>query len=160
MKGAVSVSEVTQETIQDPNGLRIKRINGTEYVDGEQMCFLICQELGRMAKETRPLVREAQDARRIVYELCEGLGGEMEKCRADLKIYIEDIRRSRMAVVTEISQISSGLREVRQFFLGGDYKEEIERLRTFVELCERLEKLKASGFLDAVADTMLKLAVR
>jgi hypothetical protein len=30
------------------------------------------------------------------------------------------------------------------------------RLREFVELCERLQKLKESGFLDAVADTMIK----
>ena len=43
---------------------------------------------------------------------------------------------------------------------AGDYKEEVARLKDFVDLCERLQKLKESGFLDSVADTMLGLAVK
>jgi hypothetical protein len=65
-----------------------------------------------------------------------------------------------MSVVSETSAMTGPLREVRQFFLGSDYDAEIKRLREFVDLCERLNKLKESGFLDSVADTMLKLAER
>jgi len=35
---------------------------------------------------------------------------------------------------------------------------ERKRLSEFVDLCERLKKLKDSGFLDTVADTMIRLA--
>jgi hypothetical protein len=49
------------------------------------------------------------------------------------------------------------LKEVRQFFLEESYETEIQRLHEFIDLCERLQALKESGFLDIVADTMLKL---
>ena len=49
------------------------------------------------------------------------------------------------------------LRDVREFFLGREYDQQMARLTEFVELCERLEKLKESGFLDSVAETMLRL---
>jgi hypothetical protein len=51
----------------------------------------------------------------------------------------------------------AALKDVRQFFLNENHETEVARLKEFVELCERLQKLKASGFLDTVADTMLKL---
>jgi hypothetical protein len=91
--------------------------------------------------------------------LLQGIGQEMEKFRSDTKHYLEDIRQTRFAVVRETAEMTGPLKEVRQFFLGGEYKEEIARLREFVDLCERLDKLKQSGFLDKVADTMLSLAV-
>jgi hypothetical protein len=52
----------------------------------------------------------------------------------------------------------ANLREVRAFFLDKDYATELARLREFVEVCERLKLLKDCGFLDTVADTMLRLA--
>ena len=38
--------------------------------------------------------------------------------------------------------------------------EEIARLKEFVDLCERLQRLKRDGVLDALANTMIKLAAR
>lgn len=66
-------------------------------------------------------------------------------------------RSTRMAAVSELTQLSTALRDVRKFFLGAEYEQEQRRLREFVELCERLKSLKDSGFLDAVSDTMLRL---
>jgi hypothetical protein len=77
---------------------------------------------------------------------------------AKMKCYIEDIRQTRFAVVTEVANITKPLRDVRQFFIGPDHANEIERLREFVDLCERLQKLKANGFLDSVAETIIRLA--
>ena len=37
---------------------------------------------------------------------------------------------------------------------------EIARLKEFVNLCERLRRLKRNGVLDALADTIIKLAAR
>lgn len=73
------------------------------------------------------------------------------------KMITDDIRALRMTVVTEVSSIIKPLEEVRKFYLSEKHQEEVVRLKEFVEICERLQKLKASGFLDTVADTMIKL---
>lgn len=139
-------------------GVKVVMINGVPHFSVEEIQQKIITECEKMAAETRPIVRSAQDARRIVDELVRGLGGDMERFEVLSKQYLEGIRQTRFAVVTETSQMTGPLKEVRQFFLGSDYHEQIARLREFVELCERLQKLKESGFLDSVADTMLRLA--
>lgn len=166
MKG--TVSETSVEQVGSPYhegrgytsavGIRIVKVNGQDMFNADDVTAVICAEIANLPKETRPAVKAAEDARRIIAELTEGLGGDMEKFKADAKRYLEDIRSTRFAMVTETAQMTGSLKEVRQFFLGGDYKEEIGRLREFVDLCERLQKLKESGFLDSVADTMLRLA--
>jgi hypothetical protein len=127
-------------------------------INADDLNLAICNEIAKMPSETRPAVRAAEDARKIMFELLNGIGGEMEKFRSDTKMYLEDIRQTRFAVVQEASQMTGPLKEVRQFFIGSDYREQIERLKEFVDLCERLQKLKECGFLDNVADTMLRLA--
>lgn len=150
--------DIPGSTFTAKSGLTIRTINGVQMVDMDEVSALICAEIAKLPNETRPNVKAAEDARKIISELTQGIGGEMEKFRADNKRYLEDIRSTRFSVVTETSQITGALKEVRQFFLGSDYKEEISRLREFVDLCERLNSLKESGFLDNVADTMLRLA--
>ena len=139
-------------------GLKVTMINGVEHFCVEEVQQLIITECEKLAAETRPIVRSAQDARRIVDELVRGLGSDFDRFKVSAKQYLEEIRQIRYAVVTETSQMTKPLGDIRQFFLGSDYKEQITRLKEFVELCERLQKLKESGFLDNVADTMLRLA--
>lgn len=74
------------------------------------------------------------------------------------KEIIETFRAMRMTTTTEVAAMLKPLEDLRKFFLGAEHDREIERLREFVDLCERLEKLKQSGFLDTVADTLLKLS--
>lgn len=73
------------------------------------------------------------------------------------KILVE-VRQIRAAFSVEFSQLVKQLEELRKFFIGPIYDEELKRLKDFVETCERLKVLKDSGFLDSVADTMLRLA--
>lgn len=75
-----------------------------------------------------------------------------------LKSTSADLMMQRMSVVSECAKCVNALRDVRQFFFGPDYDKEQKRLAEFVELCERLKALKDSGFLDTVADTMIRLA--
>ena len=119
---------------------------------------VIAAEIAKLPKETRPNVKAAEDAREIIHQLMLGLGGDMEQFRANSKIYLDDVRNVRFAFVTETAQMTSQLKDIRQFFLGSDYKDQISRLKEFVDLCERLNNLKQSGFLDTVADTMLRLS--
>lgn len=67
------------------------------------------------------------------------------------------LREKRYAIDTETRLIMTQLKEVRQFFLDESHDKEVDRLREFVDLCERLKTLKDSGFLDVVADTILRL---
>lgn len=67
------------------------------------------------------------------------------------------LREKRFAIDTESRLMMNQLKEVRQFFLDEKHDREVDRLREFVDLCERLKVLKESGFLDTIADTILKL---
>jgi len=71
---------------------------------------------------------------------------------------LKDLRMTRVAFDTEQRLLMASLKEVRAFFLDKDYETERNRLKEFVDICERLKALKESGFLDTVADTMLKLS--
>lgn len=168
MKGAIAVSGGTiyQEDIPTngeylaKSGLKIKMVNGEPFIGVDEIDSLIAEQISKLPAENRPNVLAAQDARKIIRELLDGIGGEMEKFNANSKKYLEDIRQTRFAVVSETASMTKELKDVRQFFLGSDYNEQVTRLREFVDLCERLHKLKQSGFLDSVADTMLRLAER
>ena len=80
------------------------------------------------------------------------------KSKEAKKEIIENFRGMRMTTTTEVAAMLKPLEDLRKFFLGAEHDKEIARLREFVDLCERLETLKKSGFLDTVADTMLKLS--
>lgn len=136
--------------IKGPSGELLFRVE-----DVEKILMAMAQDL---PKESDPILARAKDTRAAVNELLDGLGHDMTSFKDGCKAFLEDIRQTRFAVVAETSQMSKPLREIRQFFLGSDYKEEICRLKEFVELCERIQKLKQDGTLDAVADTMIRLA--
>lgn len=86
------------------------------------------------------------------------IGPVMEGFNARVKVALEDVRQSRMAIVGEVAHLLQPLKEVRAFLLGPDYQHEIARLKEFCDLCERLAQLKKDGTLDAIADTIIKLA--
>lgn len=155
----------TSVTLQEPghipgqdNGGFIKMVGGKEMIDQHQLALRIIEEINKMPQQLTPLARAALDAKSVLDENTRGIGGMMEDFHAKLKMWLDDVRVSRMNFVSETNQILTPLKDVRQFFLGRNYAEEITRLREFVELCERLQKLKESGFLDTVADTMIRLA--
>jgi hypothetical protein len=137
------------------------RVGGQLLFNIEELRDVVLCWARELPKKTEDsIMPKAQDARRAITELIDGLGADIGNFRSSTKAFIEEIRQIRMTIVTETSQMTRGLREVRQFFLGSDYKDEIARLREFVDLCERLTVLKQNGTLDAITDTMLRLAIR
>jgi hypothetical protein len=74
-----------------------------------------------------------------------------------MRTTLATVREQKMALSTETRSLLNSLREVREFFLEDKHELEIKRLLEFVELCERLHNLKKSGFLDAIAETILRL---
>lgn len=82
----------------------------------------------------------------------------MEEVHKQLARHLNELREKRFGLEAETRLIMNQLKDVRQFFLESNYEEQIDRLRDFVTVCERLQALKESGFLDTVADTMIRLA--
>ena len=133
--------------------------------DGEAMydmdivakCFIKHME-EHYPKDTSDIARAMLDARLVLNEQMKTIGAAMDEFERVTKDAVLKVRSNRMASVTEASTVVNALKDVRQFFLGSDYEKETKRLAEFVDLCERLKKLKDSGFLDTVADTMLRLS--
>jgi hypothetical protein len=136
----------------------IRIINGVEMVNQDWVNQRVIEEANDMPGQLAPSVKAAREARETVSELLRGIGYEMEQFEDNCRDHLNAIRGKRIAVVSEATQMTNALKEVRQFFIGADYKTEMERLGEFVTLCERMQRLKDSGFLDRVADTMLNLA--
>lgn len=70
-----------------------------------------------------------------------------------------DIKQTRVAIEWESKALLSACKDVRQFFMDPQHAAEVERLKEFVAVVERLKALKADGTLDAIADTILKLGM-
>ena len=138
---------------------KLVRKDGPEYHRWiQEMAEAVLVELNKTPSKLTPLAKALIDARKAVEEAGEGIGLIGDEFDDKVRKIIAETRSSRLAIVTETHQIMSALKDIRVFFLGSDHEKEINRLREFVDLCERLQKLKESGFLDSVADTMLRLA--
>lgn len=143
---------------QKGSAIRTKVVDGELYIKTDDLQRLIIEEIKKMPKETRPMVVAAEQARDAVGALLHGVGHEIEEFQKRSPEWTAYLREKRYTVVAETSTMIKALGDLRQFFLGSDYETERKRLEEFVTLCERLQKLKESGFLDAVADTMLRIA--
>lgn len=73
---------------------------------------------------------------------------------------VNHIRNLRMAITHETEITMHALREVSEFFIEHRYEEEMQRLQRFVGLCEQLKALKQDGTLDALSDTIIRLAYK
>lgn len=128
----------------------------------DAVAWVACAEAIKTAKQTpeimSDLIEKAQEAKLTLREVAEGICEHAESIKPMKKEIIDELRGLRMTATTEVAAMIKPLEDLRKFFLGAEHDKEIERLREFVDLCERLEKLKQSGFLDTVADTMLKLS--
>ena len=97
-----------------------------------------------------------------VVDACDYLVNHIKEPFAEYQSWVKrelgTVRESRLALESETRQLMLALKEVRTFFLEGDYELERARLAEFISLCERLQRLKDSGFLDTVADTILRLS--
>jgi len=101
---------------------------------------------------------EAKAANETLKTEMDGVGFVLERAKDMKKEFIDTLRSMRSVSNTEVSALMKPLEDVRRFFLSDAHTKEVEQLKEFIELCERLQKLKESGFLDTVADTMLKLS--
>jgi len=134
--------------------------NPEEFINIDDFALKVIDRIRmHQPKELGDLARAALEARTLVRENLKELVDAAESFEARSKLALEDIRQSRFAYVTEAAQMLKPLREVREFFIEKDYEGQITRLKEFAEICERLERLKKNGTLDAIADTIIKLTL-
>lgn len=102
---------------------------------------------------------EAAKSKKILQELANDVTALHEIIAPKLLHQVQELRASRMAVVTEVKDSLTAMREVRKFFMESDYETEMARLERFVKVCREIKALKECGVFDAVCDSALKLAV-
>lgn len=138
----------------------IDKRTGEELLDSIDIWPILLEKMNKMKHELTPAALAMIDGENALLSATRSAKECMEEMRAASKVFLDEIRQTKYATLAETSALVAPLKEVRQFFLGNDYELQMKRLKEFAELCERLQKLKDSGFLDSVADTMLRLAER
>ena len=134
-----------RETLYDPNSADAAMIDAHEI------------EIKKKIKTTEELTERARELTATIEYLVTEIKGPWEEFQEFIKSALGSVREQRIAMGSETRLLMGSLKEVRQFFLEETYEAEIQRLGEFLDLCERLKKLKDSGFLDIIADTMLAL---
>lgn len=140
----------------DPVALVVEK-KSDEQFHGELLTSFV-KRTGKAIDQSSELVASAMDARAAMDTMCDTFKETWINFQDTTDARLRELRITRMAMDTEMRQLMASCREVRAFFLDKDYAVEVARLKDFVETCERLQKLKDSGFLDTVADTMIRLA--
>lgn len=102
-------------------------------------------------------VKRVSDAAKALEETISSLRLEQMECLETSSKFLNDFRLTQMAVTTEIAKSLKAFSDVRQFFLSEEHIHQMVRLKEFVDTLSKLKEFKDSGFLDAVADTILKL---
>lgn len=131
-------------------------------VGDDVVASIVAGVLGAIEKQLPRVDREAEV---VVASNKESLAKHCDELRVMLENHcqltadkLRELRENRMAIVSELTMVSTPLRDLRKFFLDSDHSAEVHRLKEFLELCERLKKLRDDGFLDKIADTILKLS--
>lgn len=126
-----------------------------------EMAFELSKELDKIAAKlndnTVSLAVKAIESRRFLDWHTDNVRSAWLDWEEQSKKVMESIRQCRVAIGFESKQLLAECGDVRKFFLSQDHDLEIQRLKEFVELAERLKALKADGTLDVLADTILKL---
>ena len=139
----------------------LKDENGEPMIDRlkfeECMREMAMEEVTKAAENIGFIADQQKKAAEILQEEMKAIGYAINTVEADKKKMVTLVRDLRMTVNREVSQALSSFKDIRAFFLGPDHETQTARLKEFVDLCERLQVLKDSGFLDSVADTILKL---
>lgn len=118
----------------------------------------LVQQTKTNLQQQRDFVAEVQDAKMALELAVTTFRKSTVDFLDEMTRYLTDVRQTKIALGTETRGLLAQCQDVRTFFLSPEHTNEVQRLKEFVEICERLKALKDSGFLDNVADTILKLA--
>lgn len=129
----------------------------TDHEAAVHIASTVIDRTQKQVTEDEELVRRVKEARAALDVLTDTWKSSWLDWLDQSKHILNEFRSWRMAMTAEGKIVTQEFAEVRKFFLSKDHDEEIRRLGEFVSLCERLQALKASGFLEVITETMLKL---
>lgn len=159
MNHKIDVLELEDGTVLKPGKYDA---NGEPLFDLNQIEQLLREKAVSMVEDAADRIGLIKKTHREAIDILEGESEIVQRIlretRETKKELVEITRSMRMTVKGETSETLKRLEEVRQFFLGSDYAEQKNRINEFVELCDKLRDLKESGFLDAISETLIKLA--
>lgn len=107
----------------------------------------------------REVTKQAEESRKVLEDLSNQVAVIYDVLKPILLKQLSDLRNQRIGMVSEYRDILNAGKDLRNFFLESDYKEEIERLERFVSLCREIKSLKADGTFDAICDSAIRLAI-
>lgn len=164
LQQAVKTGEMTEaEACERAKNLREEPIKSTNTtMNDDQLNTEIGRKLLHKTKDNlqqqRDFVDEVQNAKMALELTVSTFRKDTLDFLDEMGKYLTDVRQTKMALGTETKQLLAQCQDVRTFFLSPEHASEVQRLKEFVEVCERLKALRDSGFLDSVADTILKLS--
>jgi len=131
--------------------------------DGDDIMKTIILLGGRMENTKEELKMVSDEVKKSKQEL-EKLYNELivldNEVTPILLNQIKTVRETRMTVEREIKSMLTTLKEIRTFFLENEYEKEVKRLYEFIGICKDLKKLQEDGTLDAISETIIKLALK
>lgn len=140
-------------------GLRIKMVNGEPMISLEDAYMACARDIRRIvAKTIFPKATDVNSVSKILEETMLGIGGEMERFQAEFRDQMIALHQTKLAVLAELKVQKDTLLTTRKFFTGKERSDELVELKEFLTLCERLEKLRADGFFEQIAEPILNLA--
>ena len=110
-------------------------------------------------EDTENLVKRAEEARAAIEYLVNNVKREWVEYDDFIIEALKKARATKVAIEIETKQTLTALGDVRKFFLDPRHEQEVQKLKEFVDICDRLRELKSSGFLDAISDTILRLSM-
>lgn len=118
--------------------------------------------VGRAMEQVNGMLQRANDevdrSRKELEKAAMAIHAITKDVLPELTKTLAAVRDSRMAVVNEMKDMLTVLRDVRRFFIEDEFDLEQTRMERFIVLCREFQSLKKDGVLDAVCDSALRLA--
>jgi len=113
----------------------------------------VAQERSEEGQEAASVYEKAAKQLTAAYMKFCAVSHTLGQANSDLIVLL---RGQRMALNSETETIVRSVMDLK-LLLDHFQRDELDRLKELAEVAERLQRLKDSGFLDAVAETILKL---
>ena len=126
----------------------------------EYATLTIGYNMEQTAEAIKLVNAEIEESKKTLGDLYNQVTALHEMIMPALNQQIKDIRDARMATVMEVRDTLSALKDIRKFFLEDSHVKEVDRLKDLIRVCHELEKLKHNGTLDAICDSVIRLAVQ
>lgn len=103
------------------------------------------------------LLNKTLAAKEALFAAMNDLGETVHGFKKTTDDYSKDLHAFKASVILDLGAAKKEMADVRKFFLEKEHVTEIDRLKEFLDLCDRFKKLKDDGVLDVITDCILKL---